>query len=163
MVHAVRTFAILAVAVGLLAPAPDAKAAAPYGIAVGAVVLSASNCKFRSGAGSTLPFGAIDPSSLTNAIASVTLVIRCQGSAATASYAITADNGLYGTGPGQPRMRHAVTPTEFLPYTLNTPLTGTAPKGVDTNVVITGTITPAQFQNALAGNFSDTVVLTLLP
>ena len=90
-------------------------------------------------------------------------MIRCQGSAATASYAITADNGLYGTGPGQPRMRHAVTPTEFLPYTLNTPLTGTAPKNVDTNVVITGTITPAQFQNALAGNFSDTIVLTLLP
>jgi len=163
MALAVRTFATLAVVAGLLAPGADAKAAAPFGLAVGAVVLSASNCKFRSGAGSVLPFGAINPASLTNATASVTLVIRCQGSAATASYAVTANDGLYGTGPGQPRMRHAVTPTEFLPYTLNTPLSGTTPKGADTNVVITGTITPAQFQNALAGAFSDTVVLTLLP
>jgi hypothetical protein len=30
-------------------------------------------------------------------------------------------------------------------------------------VTITGTITPANFQNALAGAYADTVVLTLSP
>lgn len=137
--------------------------AATFGLAVGATVLSASNCKFRTAAGSVLAFGNIDPSSATNRTATVNLTIRCNGSAATASYALTADDGLYGVGPGQPRMRHAVTATEFLPFTLDTPITGTTPKGVDTVLAITGTITPAQFQNAPAGNYADTVVLTLSP
>ena len=137
--------------------------AATYGLAVGATVLSASNCQFRSAVGSVLAFGNIDPSSGTSRNASVSLTIRCNGSAGTASYAITANDGLYGVGTGQPRMRHSVTPSEYLPYTLNAPFTGTAAKGVDTVVPITGTITPVQFQNAIAGDFADTVVLTLSP
>ena len=156
-----RIARILAFALALAAPmvAP----AATYGVTVGATVLSASNCKFRTAAGSVLAFGNIDPSTGANRTATVNLTIRCGGSAATASWAITADNGLYGVGPGQPRMRHAVTPAEYLPFTLNTPITGISAKNVDTVVPITGTITPAQFQNALAGNYADTIVLTLSP
>jgi len=137
--------------------------AATFGLAVGATVLSASNCMFRTAAGSVLAFGNIDPSSATNRTATVNLTIRCAGSAATASYALTANDGLYGIGPGQPRMRHAVTPTEYLPFALNTPISGITPKNVDTVVGIIGTITPAQFQNAPVGNYADTVVLTLSP
>ena len=142
---------------------PTIASAATYGLTVGATVLSASNCKFRTAAGSVLAFGNIDPSSGVNRVASVNLTIRCGGSAATASWALTSNDGLYGVGPGQPRMRHAVTPTEYLPFALNTPISGTAPKNVDTVLTITGTITPAQFQNALAGAYADTVVLTLSP
>jgi spore coat protein U-like protein len=132
-------------------------------VTISAVVLSASNCKFRPGSGTLLDFGAIDPSSLTNKTANVTLVIRCQGSADPASFVITAGDGNYSTGPGQPRMRHTVNAAEYLGYSLNTPISGTIPKGVDSNVVVTGTVTPAQFQNALAGSFNDTVQLTLSP
>ena len=140
-----------------------AGAADTYTLAIGATVLSKSNCKFTTAAGSVLAFGNIDPSSGTNATASVTLTISCAGSAATAAYAIGSDDGLYSTGPGQPRLRHAVTTTAFMAYTLNTPLSGTTPKNTATPVTITGTIVPASFQNAIGGAYADTVVLTLSP
>lgn len=143
--------------------APLASIAASGTLSVSAVVLSASNCKFRPGSGTLLDFGTIDPSSASNKTGSVTMVVRCQGSADPATFIVTAGDGLYSTGPALPRMRHTVNVVEFLPYTLNTPISGTIPKGVDTNVVITGTTTPAQFQNAIAGTFADTVVLTLSP
>lgn len=143
--------------------APLASIAASGTLSVSAVVLSASNCKFRPGSGTLLDFGSIDPSSGSSKTGSVTMVVRCQGSADPATFVLTAGDGLYSTGAALPRMRHVVNAAEFLPYTLNTPISGTIPKGVDTNVVITGTTTPAQFQNAIAGNFADTVVLTLSP
>lgn len=147
----------------LLLPAALPAGAATGTLTVGATILSASNCRFQAGSGTLLDFGAINPSSGSNATASVTLVIKCTGSAATATYNISAGNGLYNTGPAQRRMRHATTLTEFLPYSLNDPLSATIPKNVVTNVVLSGTITPAQFGNALAGAFADSVVLTLLP
>ncbi len=155
----IRLMAAACVAVA----APLASIAASGTLSVSAVVLSASNCKFRPGSGTLLDFGSIDPSSATNKTANVTMVVRCQGSADPATFIITAGDGLYSTGAALPRMRHAVNAAEFLPYTLNTPISRTVAKGVDTNVVITGTTTPAQFQNAIAGNFADTVVLTLSP
>jgi hypothetical protein len=140
-----------------------AGAADTFSLAIGATVLSKSNCKFTSAAGSVLAFGNIDPSTGTNATASATLTINCTGSAATAAYSIASDDGLYSTGPGAPRVRHTVTTTAFMAYTLNTPLSGTTSKNTATPVTITGTITPANFQNALAGAYADTVVLTLSP
>ena len=152
----------LAVALSLAMPLA-AGAADNYTLAIGATVLSKSNCKFNSAAGSTLDFGNIDPSGATNATATVNLVVRCGGSAATAAYSITSNDGLHSTGPAQPRLQHTVTATAFLAYTLNTPLSGTVPKNTDTAVTLTGTITPASYQNALAGAYADTVVLTLSP
>ena len=138
-------------------------AADTYSLAIGATVLSKSNCKFSTAAGATLAFGAIDPSGSTNATASTSLTFSCAGSAATAAYSISSDDGLYASGPAQPRLRHTVTTTQFMAYTLNTPLSGTTPKNTATTVTITGTITPANYQNALLGNYSDTIVLTLSP
>ena len=152
----------LAAALCLALP-PGAGAADTFSLAIGATVLSKSNCKFTSAAGSVLAFGNIDPSTGTNATASATLTINCTGSAATAAYSIASDDGLYSTGPGAPRVRHTVTTTAFMAYTLNTPLSGTTSKNTATPVTITGTITPANFQNALAGAYADTVVLTLSP
>lgn len=152
----------LAAALCLLLPC-GAGAADTYSLAIGATVLSKSNCKFTSAAGSTLAFGNIDPSGAVNATASVTLTMSCAGSAATAAWSLTSDDGLYSTGPAQPRLRHTVTTTAFMAYTLNTPLSGTTPKNTATPVTINGTITPANYQNALAGSYADTVVLTLSP
>jgi hypothetical protein len=157
-----RAFALAAAALLPAAP-PPAAAADTYALAIGATVLSKSNCKFTSAAGSTLDFGAIDPSGAANATASVNLTFSCAGSAATASYSIGSDDGLYATGPAQPRLRHAVAPANFLAYTLNTPVTGSTPKNTPTTVAITGTITPAVYRNAIAGAYADTIVLTLSP
>jgi hypothetical protein len=156
-----RIFAHASVLAALVA-APAALAT-PYSLTINATVLSASNCKFTTGAGSVLAFGAIDPSSLTAKTASVSLQMKCAGSANTAAYSLSSNDGLYPIGAGLPRMRHTVTVTEFLPYMLNTPIAGTTPKNVITTLTITGTIAVADFQNAAAGNFSDTQVLTLAP
>jgi hypothetical protein len=125
-------------------------------------VLSKNNCRFQSANGAVLSFGAIDPSSASNATASTTLVIRCTGSSATASYSITTNDGLHASGPGQPRLQNTTAATNFMAYTI-APVNGTTPKNTNTNVNITGTITVANFQNALGGAYSDTVTLTLSP
>jgi len=157
------SLALAAVALGLAVSTTAAHAAGSLPVSIGATVLSASNCKFQAGSGSALSFGSVDPSSGTNATASVTVVVRCGGSAPSATYAVTANDGLHSTGPAQRRMRHSATPTEFLTYSVTSPVSGTIPKNVNTAVVVEGTITPAQFQNAIAGSFTDTVVLTLAP
>lgn len=137
--------------------------AAPYAVAVGATVLSKNNCSFTTAAGSVLNFGNIDPSSASNATASVSLTIRCSGSGNPVVYSITSNDGLFSTGAGLPRLRNATDITQFMPYTLNVPLSGSTPKNTSTPITITGTITPAGFAGALVGNYADTVVLTVSP
>jgi spore coat protein U-like protein len=62
-------------------------------------------------------------------------------------------------------MRHATDVTEFIPYSLSlSPTTGTG-SGPATPITLTidGSILNADYVNALAGNYSDTVVLTITP
>jgi spore coat protein U-like protein len=130
---------------------------------VSAVVPSKSNCKFGAGA-LTLPFGSIDPASLANAPASASVSFTCNGNAALATFSITAGNGLYSTGPGLRRMRHATILTEYLPYAISlSPVSATVPKGSAQTLTVTGTIQPFEFQNVAAGAYQDTVVITLAP
>jgi spore coat protein U-like protein len=146
-----------------LAGAAPALAADSGTLVVNATVLSKSNCKFQSTSTATASFGSIDPSVTSPVTATANLTIKCQGSATTASWAITGGDGLYPSGPGQRRMRHATTTTEFMPYSLNLPASGTVGKGVDYVVTFTATIAPAGFQDAIAGSYSDTVAITLAP
>jgi hypothetical protein len=61
-------------------------------------------------------------------------------------------------------MRHLTTTTEFLPSSLSfSPASATIPKNPEQAIVVTGRITPASMQNALAGSFSDTVAITVSP
>lgn len=130
---------------------------------VTATVLSKNVCKFTTPA-LNVPFGIIDPRLTTNATITVTTSFKCTGSAATAAYVITADDGLWSTGTNARRMRHATVTTEFMPYALTvSPMTGTAPRNVDQVLTITGTVLPVDYQNRLSGAYSDTVVLTLTP
>lgn len=153
--------AAAAVATALVTTPPAS--AASGSLTLSAVVLSASNCKFRGGSGTLLDFGTIDPSSLVAKTASVTMIVRCNGSAGTAIFSLAANDGVHALGPAQPRMRHVVNAAEYLAYSVVAPSGVSTPKGVDTNVNITGVVTPAQFQNAIAGNFTDTVIVTLSP
>lgn len=130
---------------------------------VSAVVLSRSTCRIDGPSNLTLAFGAIDPASLANATGTVSTTIRCNGSDNLATFSFVAGNG-QNLLAGSRRMRHAVVLTEFLAYDLAiSPASATIAKGTTQLITITGTITPAQFQNARAGVYSDTVAITLTP
>lgn len=146
-----------------LASAVPVKAADGASVPVSATVLSKSNCKFRGAKSVALAFGNIDPASVSAATASTGLVIRCAGSAGMASYALTLDGGLYGTGPGALRMKHASL-NVFLPYSVSvTPSSGSVAKNVDLDITVSGSVAAADFQNATMGGYADTLVITLNP
>src|SRR5277367_4787395 len=115
-----------------------------------------------------LNFGSIDPSGLANVTTTTTFAMKCTNG--TASTAASDDGGLHASA-GVKRMVHSVTATAFLPYAIAYPCaTGVAGAGFGaaaTTVTITGTITPAQFQNALvttgAQTYNDTVTITVAP
>jgi spore coat protein U-like protein len=133
-------------------------------LSVSAVVLSRSSCRITGQSSLTLPFGNVDPASATDATATVSTTIRCAGSDNFATYAFAAGDGQNPLGAGDRRMRHGTVVTEFLPYGLSiAPASATIPKGATQLITITGTITPAQFQNVLGGLYSDTVPITLTP
>ena len=152
-------------AAALLAAGSPAEAAGTGQLAVSAIVVSKGVCRFRSAA-TTLAFGTIDPASTAAATASVPIVIRCTGagSLSTVTYSLVAGNGLYSLGAGLRRVRHTTTITEFMSYTLGvSPATASIPKNTDFTITVSGSIVAGDFQNAVAGSYSDTVVLSLEP
>ncbi len=156
-IGALAAFALLAAV-----PAPGL-AASSHSIAITATVLSGGNCKFNTN-NSTLAFGNIDPSSNVNATASITLAFRCTGPAgAIITWGVASDDGQNELGAGAPRMRHATDTLEFLPYTLSFATSGSTPRNTDVNFPVNGTIVPADFQNARAGSYSDSVILSISP
>ena len=147
----------------LLGPAAPALAAGNAIVSVGATVVSNNNCKFRAPGSATLAFGDINPSSSVNATALATLTIRCGGASPLVSYAISHNGGLHESGVNLNRMKHA-TLNAHLPYAMTlTPSSGTVAKNADQTITLTGTVTPASFQNAAMGAYADTVVITLSP
>jgi len=118
-------------------------------------------CRFNSGT-STLGFGALDPGIGGDVNASTSVDFWCTKNA---DYSVTDNDGLYETGPNANRMRHATTLTEYVPYSFSySPTTGsgngrTSPITLD----ISGTVTFANYQNAAAGDYADTVVISITP
>lgn len=117
-------------------------------------------CRFSSPV-STLAFGALDPSSAADGAGSVNINFWCTRGTA---YSMTNDDGLYETGVNANRMRHAVNPAEFIPYSISYAAAGTG-LGATTPITLTvsGAILNADYINALEGAYSDTVVLTVAP
>jgi len=137
--------------------------AASNTLTVGATVISKSNCKFKS-ATSALNFGALDPGNTTDAVDTTSVNFVCHGSAPMATYAISTDDGLHETSPGANRMRNTAVPTEYLPYSLSlTPTSGTVAKNAIQTLTITGTVTSQNYRSAYAGDYADTVVISLTP
>lgn len=140
-----------------------ALAAGSGNIAVSATVLSKNQCKFNTAA-ATLNFGNLDPSNPIDVTASATFVFKCVGSDDPATFAMIDDDGLYETGLDANRMRHATIGAAYLPYTLSlNPTSGTAPRNVNQNLTVTGTVTGANYQTAFAGSYTDTVVISINP
>lgn len=147
----------------IVAAAGCVHAAGTTTLFVGATILSASNCKFNTPGPTPLAFGSIDPASAADATTNVPVVFRCNGAAGTAVFQVTSDDGLYETGPGASRMRHATDASAFLRYSLALPISGSVPKNTDQTLTVTATIRAADFRDALVGDYADTVVLVIAP
>lgn len=136
--------------------------------ALGTSASVVGTCKVTTPPG-VLDFGNIDPSGTSNVTASITFGVKC--TRLTVSTAATDDGGLYLAG-GVKRMRHSTAPTAFLPYSVAYVAAafigqGFGPSAGAQTVTVNGTITPAQYQDALvtaAGQiYSDTVTITVNP
>lgn len=138
----------------------------------GTLSMSASvvgTCQVTSPPG-TLNFGIVDPSSGSNATATASFSMKC--TKGTVSTAAADDGGLHNLA-GTKRMVHSTNPAAFLPYSISysgdAGFTGAGfgAAAASQTVTISGTITPVQFQNALATtgaqSYNDTVTITVSP
>lgn len=80
-----------------------------------------------------------------------------------ASYTITDDLGTHESGSTF-RMLHATIPTEYIPYSFTYTATGTGAGQISPITMnIASMVTGANYTSAAAGNYSDTVTLTINP
>lgn len=154
-----KKLVVAVIAISVIAMAGMAMAGDSNTLTVSANVVG--TCKF-SAATSTLAFGALDPTLATDATATGSTTFWCTKGA---SYTVTDDDGLYETGANANRMRHETIGTEYIPYALTyTPTSGSGSGKTSTITLnISGTIANANYVNASAGNYSDTVTLSITP
>ena len=153
---------VLAVA-GAVSSIPAIAASTTHTLTVSATVTG--NCKFNTAGPTTLTIatgaGVIDPSAAGPATGSVGVTFRCTTGVTSA---ITADDGINSTGPGA---RRVYSGSAYMPYSLsmtNAVQAGTGfGAGQDKTVTVDASITAANYQNAAAGAYSDTVTLTITP
>ena len=117
-------------------------------------------CKFNSGG--SIAF-TLDPTS--SAAATGTVADPAFWCTKGASWTVSDDDGLHGTGAGARRMQHDTTLTEFIPYSFSYTTTGTGlGKTSPIILALTGaTVANTDFVNAEAGNYADTVTLSIAP
>jgi len=165
----VKTFAAAAIAAGVLGLASmSAQAAGTHTVTVSATV--AGVCIVTAGnTTSTLQFGTIDGSMagpFNGTWSGGTF--RCTNGT---TYTVTSNDGLWETttGGAANRMKLAsatdcTTATNCIRYTLTSATAGTG-AGMTTNISfnVNGSTALADYQNAAAGNYADTVVLTVSP
>lgn len=127
-------------------------------LSVSATVLTKSNCKFSTTIGDLI-FGTIDSGGTADVSATASLTFRCNGSAPIATYLISDNDGANAS-----KMAHTTLAGNFLPYELSyTPTTGSVPRGDPVTLAITGTVRSSDYRAAMAGAYSDTVILSILP
>lgn len=121
-------------------------------------------CSFRS-TPTPMNFGNLSPVNSMDVSATSTVTIRCQppGLPNPIAYTISDNSGLYSLAPSQLRMRNATNTAEYLPYTFTYTTSGIIPLHTNINITFTGTVRALDYQNAWAGNYSDTVTITINP
>jgi len=155
-----------AIAAVLITVAGAATAGGTNTITVSASVTGA--CVVNTAA-STLAFGALNPATggLVN-VAGSAATFRCTNGT---PYTVTSDDGLWDTSAGGANNRmklstalDCTTATNCIRYTLTSATAGTG-AGMTTNISfnVNGSTALADYQNAAAGNYADTVVLTVSP
>ena len=154
---------LLIVALATLMTAPAYAAQTTHTLTVSATVTG--NCSFNSGGPTALTIatgaGLIDPSVAGPATGTANVTFRCTTGTTSA---ITGDNGLNFSG-GSRRVKNGV--ANFMPYSLtltNAAQVGTGHgAGQDKTVQVDASIVAANYQNAAAGAYTDTVTLTITP
>ena len=124
------------------------------------------NCSFNTAGPTALNIatgaGVIDPSAAGPATGSASVTFRCTTGVTSA---IAANDGVNATGPGARRVSNGA--GAFMPYSLlltNAAQVGTGHgAGQDKTLTVDASITAANYQNATAGAYSDTVTLTITP
>lgn len=147
----------------LLAVAPLSSLAASTTHTINASATVVGNCRFVTAGPTALTIAntgvVIDPTLTGDATGSANVLFRC--TTGTTSV-IAANNGLNFSGS-----RRVTDGTNFMPYALG--LSGDAQVGTghgagqDLTLAVSGTITDLNYQNAPAGAYTDTVVLTITP
>jgi spore coat protein U-like protein len=155
-----------AIAASLLALAGSASAAGTHTITVSAAVTG--TCVVNT-ATSTLDFGTLDPAAGGNVTATWSGgTFRCTNGT---TYTVASDDGLWESSAGGANNRMKLstaancgTATNCIRYTLTNATTGTG-SGMTNNISFNavGTTTLADYQNAAAGSYADTVTLTVSP
>lgn len=152
-----RFSAATALVAAALLGSSSAFAADTANISVSATVTGA--CKFNSGG--SLSF-TLDPTSGADAAptAKTDPKFWCTNGA---TYTVTDNSGLYASG-GARRMRHASDTTKFIPYALTYTASGTGSgKNTELTLALTSSIANADFVDAPAGSYTDTVQLSITP
>lgn len=119
-----------------------------------------ANCSFRT-ASSSVNFATLNPAAGTDVTISALVQFRCTGR--RGAFTISMDDGLYPAGPGIKRMRNTSFSTEFLPYSLSVAPSGGSTTSGWQDATLTGTVLGADYINAAAGGYTDSVTLTVLP
>jgi spore coat protein U-like protein len=154
----------LALAAGsAMIAAPAFAASTTHTLTVTATVLG--TCKFNAAGPTTLTIatgaGVIDPSTAGPATGTANVTFRCTTGTTSA---ITGDNGLNFSG-GSRRVRNGA--ANYMPYAfsmVNAAQLGTGHgAGQDKTVQVNASIIATDYQNATAGAYTDTVVLTITP
>lgn len=110
-------------------------------------------CKFTTGAAIAMDFGAIDPSGSADVIKTISVPYQC--TKGTADAAVASYTGGTSLSDGTNSMSYSLDP-----ITSSGPGAGFA--AAATTFSVTGRITAAQYQNAVASaGYKDTVVLTI--
>ena len=139
-------------------------AATLLGIAPSALAAGA-NCLFQA-KGLALSFGPLDPSNATTVTIPITAATvnanRVGDCPSNRTMVISGDNGLNFSSSR--RMRKGAT-SDFIPYSLSLPTAGQAGPGNGNyvNFTFSGTVVGTDYQNASAGAYSDTVIITVSP
>jgi len=158
-----RLIVLALAATGAMISAPAYAASTTHTLSVSAQVLG--NCRFNTAGPTVLTIatgaGVIDPSAAGPATGTANVTFRCTTGTTSA---ITGDNGLNFQGASR-RVKNGV--ANFMNYTFA--LTSAAQVGTghgagqDKTVAVDASIIAADYQNAMAGAYIDTVTLTITP
>ena len=151
-----KKFVLAAIVLVIVAMAGSAMALDTQTVAVSANVVGV--CQFLTGG--TMQF-TLDPSVGGDVTGTATQpTFWCTRGT---TYTITDNNGLH-FGAGSRRMQHATSATDFIPYSFTYTATNTG-SGRNTTLTmdLASTVVAADYLDALAGNYADTVTLTINP
>jgi len=133
-------------------------------LSVSATILSKNQCKFKNPSSQMLSFGDLDPLNAVDVTRQATLQFVCNGNSPSVAYFVSDDDGQHAAAPDANRMQNLADPGAYLPYSFAvSPAGGTGTKGANVSLTVVGTIRSTDYQLAIAGTYSDQIVITVQP